>query len=322
MADNSIPTSYDPIVQLLEDAADGAHTHGTAIGLVHNDEAHIRTDLVALVGKPAGPGGVPPAVPGFKSLWNVAQTNKSAKTAALRTAQSNARLYARTCIRSLFPVLGESWNANWNAAGFTGGSLAVPANPMTLLQQMRAYYIANPTRESVVQGINCNAATCEATAQALSDAESASNQSNTDAGTAQANYQNGLKGARARLSGLRGELDQLISDDDDRWYAFGFDKPSDPSTPEVPANLTAVPGAPGSKTLIADWDDARRADSYRLRAVTKADGKEVANEIAQDSQLNLTLASVAAGTMVVLTVSARNAAGESPAGNALEIAVQ
>ena len=321
MADNSIPTSYDPIVQLLEDAADGAHTHGTAIGLVHNDEAHIRTDLVALVGKPAGPGGVPPAVPGFKSLWNVAQTNKSAKTAALRTAQSNARLYARTCIRSLFPVLGESWNANWNAAGFTGGSLAVPANPMTLLQQMRAYYIANPTRESVVQGINCNAATCEATAQALSDAESASNQSNTDAGTAQANYQNGLKGARARLSGLRGELDQLISDDDDRWYAFGFDKPSDPSTPEVPANLTAVPGAPGSKTLIADWDDARRADSYRLRAVTKADGKEVANEIAQDSQLSLTLDKLAPGAVVVLTVTARNSAGESQPGNAVEIPV-
>jgi hypothetical protein len=183
MADNSIPTSYDPIVQLLEDAADGAHTHGAAIGLVHNDEAHIRTDLIALVGKPAGPGGVPPAVPGFKSLWNVAQTNKSTKTAALRTAQSNARLYVRTCIRSLFPVLGESWNADWNAAGFTGGSLAVPANPMTLLQQMRAYYIANPTRESVVQGVNCNAVTCEATAQGLSTAESDSNQSNTDSGT-------------------------------------------------------------------------------------------------------------------------------------------
>jgi len=54
MADNSIPTSYDPIVQLLEDAADGAHTHGAAIGLVHNDEAHIRTDLIALVGNLPG----------------------------------------------------------------------------------------------------------------------------------------------------------------------------------------------------------------------------------------------------------------------------
>jgi hypothetical protein len=321
MADNSSPTSYDPLVQALEDAADGAHTHGAAIGLVHNDEAHIRTDLIALVGKPAGPGGVPPAVPGFKALWNAAQADKSAKTAAFRTVCSNARLFVRTCIRSLFPVLGESWNAQWNAAGFTGGSLAVPTNPLTLLQQMRAYYIANPARESTVQGVACTAAACEATAQAISDAESASNQSNTDSGTAYANYQNGLAAGRARLSGLRNELSQLISDDDDRWYAFGFDKPSDPSTPEVPANLTAVAGAAGTKIVIADWDDARRADSYRFRAVTKTDGKEVANEIVSDSQISLVLAKAAAGAVVVLTVTGRNGAGESPASEPVEFTV-
>jgi hypothetical protein len=55
--------------------------------------------------------------------------------------------------------------------------------------------------------------------------------------------------------------------------------------------------------------------------VTKADGAEVANEIAQDSQFSLTLTSVAAGAVVVLTVSARNSAGESPAGDPVEIAV-
>lgn len=318
MADNSIPTAYDPLVQLLEDAADGAHTHGAAIGLVHNSEAKIRADLIALVGKPAAGGN--PAVPGAKALWNAAQTNKSAKTAALRTAQSNARLYVRTCIRSLFPVLGESWNADWNAAGFTGGSLAVPANPLTLLQQMRAYYVANPGRESVVQGIQCNAATCEATAQGLSDAESASNQSNTDSGMAQANYQNALKAARARLSGLRDELSQLIAEDDDRWYAFGFDKPSDANTPETPANLVATAGAPGSKVVIADWDDARRAESYRFRAVVKADGKEVADEIVADSQTSLAL-NVAVGTVLLLTVTGRNPAGESPASEPVEFIV-
>ena len=44
MADNSSPTSYDPLIQALEDAADGAHTHGATIGLYHCDEAHIRAD--------------------------------------------------------------------------------------------------------------------------------------------------------------------------------------------------------------------------------------------------------------------------------------
>jgi hypothetical protein len=321
MGNNSTPESYDPLIQHLEDAADGAHTHGVGIGLVHNSEANIRTDLFALVGEPAGPGNIPPAVPGFKSVWNVAQTTKSTRTSNLRTACSNARTFVRTCIRSLFPVLGEEWNANWNAAGFTDGSLAVPASPLVLLQQMRAYYYANPTRESVVQGIACSAVACEATLQGIGDAQSASNQSNTDSGIAYKNFQNGIKAGRARLSGLRDELDQLITDDDDRWYAFGFEKPSDPVTPEVPENLTAVAGAPGSKTVIADWDDARRADNYRLRVVNKATTAEVANEIAQDSQFSLTLGAVASGTIVVLFVSARNAAGESPASGGVEIIV-
>ena len=50
---------------------------------------------------------------------------------------------------------------------------------------------------------------------------------------------------------------------------FCCPKPSDPSTPETPANLVATAGAAGSKTVIADWDDARRADSYRFRAINK-----------------------------------------------------
>jgi predicted RNA-binding protein with PUA-like domain len=58
-----------------------------------------------------------------------------------------------------------------------------------------------------------------------------------------------------------------------------------------------------------------------IARVTKADGKEVANEIAQDSQFSLTLAKVAAGAVVVITVTARNSAGESPAGDAVEIMV-
>ena len=45
---------------------------------------------------------------------------------------------------------------------------------------------------------------------------------------------------------------------------------------------------PGSRTLLADWDDARRADNYRLRAKVKATGVQVFNEIVQDSDGILT----------------------------------
>ncbi len=310
MASNEIPKPYEPLIQLMEDAADGANVHGAAINLAQNTEAKIRIDLEALTGKPAGPGGVPPAVPGLKALLNAAKTNKSDKTAALRTVASNGRALAMTAIGSLKPALGTTWNSQWNAAGFVGGSLAVPANPMVQLQQLRAYYIANPAKEVAnINGIACTAVNCETVWQAISTAQSDSNQSNTDAGTAQTNLENGIAAGRRRMTGLREELSQLIEDDDERWYAFGFDKPSDPSTPEVPENVTAAPGAAGSGTLFINFDDARRATGYRVKVTNAAGGAQLASVLVEDSDATIT--GLPAGANVNITVTARNDAGES-----------
>ena len=322
MSDNSTPNSYVPLIEHLEDAADGAKTYGTVLGLAHNTEAFIRTDLEALVGKPAGPGGIPPAVPGLKSLWNTARTGRVIKNSAFNQVCTQARSFARTCIHSLAPVLGETWNTQWGNAGFTGGSLAIPANPLTLLQQFRAYFSANPARETLnIQGVACTAAACDAMEKNLIATETAVNQADTDASTAYSNFQAGLAAGRARLSGLRGELSQLMDDDDDRWYAFGFAKPSDPSTPDVPGTLTVTAGAPGSAVLNPVWPAATRATSYRLTVTLKSDGSEVTNQIVKDCQTALVLDSVTAGTIVDVTVTARNSAGESGPSNAVEIAV-
>lgn len=299
---NQIPRYYDPLVQLLEDAADGAAAHGGAIGLQQNNEAKLRADLQALVGTPA--------TPGLKALWNEAKANKTATTALLRSAQSDGRTLAMTCIGTLKPVLGQQWNSAWNAAGFTDSSLAVPTNPMVKLQQLRAFYLANPAREVPnVNSIACTAAACEASAQQISTAQSNSNQSNTDAGAAQANLQAGIDAARKRLSGLLAELTQLIGDNDDRWYAFGFDKPSDSSAPEVPENIVVTPGAAGSRSLFVDWDDARRAEGYRVKVTNAAGGAQLVMELTQDSELAIN--NLPAGATVNIVVSARNTTGES-----------
>ena len=321
MADNSTPSSYSPLIEHLENAAEGAKIHGQAIGLVHNTEAKIRADLEALIGKPAGSNGVPPAVPGLKALWNAAQAEKINQAAKLRKTCTDARIYVRTCIRSLFPILGESWNPAWNAAGFIGGSLAVPTNPRPLLLQLRAYYANNPGNESTVQLVKCDAATCEAVAQSITDAENACNQQESDYGEAYANYHNGINAGRTRLTGLRTELEQLITDEDERWYVFGFDKPSDPSTPETPAHVNVVAGVSGSKIVIVDWDESRRSQSYRIRAVTKLNGYELANAIVQDNQTVLFVDQAAAGTLIEVTVAGRNATGESPASEPVQIIV-
>ena len=140
-------------------------------------------------------------------------------------------------------------------------------------------------------------------------------------GTSQSAFLNGIAAGRARVTGLRTELEQLIADDDVRWYAFGFQRPCDIPTPKAPTNLAATAGAAGSHTLIVSWDIPRRADNCRVIVTLKSDGSEVTDQIAADDQLTLTLGTVSSGTVVVLAVTARNITGESPASDPVEIAV-
>ena len=305
-----IPKYYDPVVQLLADAADGANQYGTVIGLKQNTQPVILGVYYDLVGKPAGPNNNPPAVPGLMALWNTAKANKSATTAALRSAISNGRALAMTVVGSLKPALGRNWNSAWNAVGFTAGSLAVPDNPARLLLAMRAYYAANPAREvKNVNGTDCTAAACETAADAITAADTASNKSNTDAGTAQTNLQNGITAARNVLSGLQSELAQLLEDDDPRWLAFGFDQPGHTGSPDVPQNLTVTPGAAGSHTLYAHCDDSRRADGYRFSALNAADNSVLATQLTSDPQA--TFDNLAPGANVKVIATAKNSMGES-----------
>ena len=309
MAQNSIPKLYEPVVQLLEDASDGARDHGAAVGLLQNTEAALRTVLVALVGSPEGPGGVPAAVPGARADWNTAKAAKTAATGAFVSTKSNGRALASACVNVLKPRLGNSWTNAWQSAGFTGGSIAIPDNPLTLLQQLRAYFETNPTHEKldVAAGVDVTAAACEAAAQAISTASSASNNSNTVAGEAKRDYEDAMDAARSRLSGLRDELTQLIAPDDDRWYAFGFEKPSNPETPEVPENVTGVPGTGGM--LFVDFDDARRATHYRAKVFNVATSTLFMERITHDSEI--TLQTLPLNTPLRIEISAINPTGES-----------
>ena len=322
MADNSSPRSYGNLIEQLEEAADGAHAYEQIIGLAHNTEVNIRMDLDALIGKPAGPGGVPAAVPGLKSLWNTARASRVTANHNFAEACLAARIYTRVCIHSLAPVLGESWNNRWVTAGFNLGSLSILTNPLVFLQQLRAYYADNPTHETPdLQGVACTATACEASAQTLTDAETACNTAESAASTAYTNFKNGISAGRARLSGLREELTQLIDDDDDRWYSFGFDKPSDPTSPDVPGTLTVTAGTPGTAVLSPAWLPGARATSYRVTAVLKSDGTEVADIIVKECQFTFALNTVAAGTLVDVSITSRNAGGESAPCNVVEIAV-
>jgi len=169
---------------------------------------------------------------------------------------------------------------------------------------------SNPSREvKNVNGIDCTAVACKTSSDAIVAAQKASNQSNTDAGTAQSNLQDGIDAGRTRASGLQSELGQLLDDNDPRWLAFGFDLPGHTSGPDVPQNLTVTPGAAGSQTLYAHCDDARRADGYRFMVTNAADNTELAELLTTDAEA--TFNGLPSGTKVNVTVTARNTTGES-----------
>ncbi len=317
---NQIFKAYGPLVQLVSDNADGAHTYGAIINLKQNTEVEIRADLTALTGTPAGPDGVPAAVPGAKGLWNAAKATKVTATANYNSAQSAGRALASMCINTLKPVLGAQWGSGWNAAGFTSGSLAVPTNPFAVLQQLRTYYENNPAREVAdVNGVACTAVACEAEAKLVSAAESASNQSNSEAITAHTNFQTALTNVSNRASGLLTELTQVLEPNDPRWLAFGFEMPGHPSGPDVPVNVTATAGGPGSRMIFVQWPEARRADGYRVTVSDPVTLVVLAELLTQDAEVSVP--GLTSGDKVSLTVSARNATGESQPSVAISIVV-
>jgi hypothetical protein len=320
MATNETPSKYSKLIPRLEDAYDGAVAHGAAIGLLQNVAATLRAVLDALVGTPAGPGNVPPAVEGTRSKWDNAKPAKTVKNAAAEAAKRDGRKMVRTCQNVLKPVLGDSWNTNWQTAGFIGGSLAVAPNPATQLQGLRQYFVDNPGFEvnNPLSQLVATADACEAQAQLISTTESESNQADANADAAKTAYDNSMAEARMRLTGLRGELQQLLADDSEIWYAFGFNKPSDPETPEVATGLVATAGAAGSRSMSYVWNQARRADSSRVIVFLTATPTTIlANTIVQDR--NYTFTGEAGGLAdVSATVTSRNSnGGESAASTAL-----
>jgi len=309
MATQQIPESYDLLVQLLREATTGTRTLGQAVGLKQNTEEVIRPELEALLGLPPGPGGNPPAEPGLKARWNAAKAYKVDRTAALNQAKENGRALAVACVAVLKLRLGPQWSNAWQSAGFTSGSLAIPENPLAALQQLASYFHAHPTHEvaGVGPNIGATAAACEAAAEAISAAIDASNQSVTAAAGAKNELDAGIRRARKRLMGLRDELAQFLGRDDERWYSFGFDRPSDPEVPEVPAGLVVAPGAPASGTLLMHWQSARRATNYRVALLNSITGVTVVERIVAATEAVFT--GLASGQVLHVVVSARNGRG-------------
>ena len=122
-----------------------------------------------------------------------------------------------------------------------------------------------------------------------------------------------------RVRGLIDELDLLLTALDPRWYAFGLNPPGAPATPEIPDGLVITVGPNGSGTIYLDWDDAPRAERYRVWQ--KADNALNWESVATVDDSDATLSGLAVGFSGKLRVTALNDAGESAAGEAVAVLV-
>ena len=297
MAANPIPDALPQLFALTEDAADGAHGHGAAIGLKQNTEAAIRADLAT--------------ARAAQTAYGNAKTAKDTFNTNLRIADSNGRAFIKAASALFSQTLSEGWTAAWEATGFPNTSTAVPTTQderLTLLASLKSYFTANPTSEVNTPKLILTAAKADALATALSDARSAVNDGSTDAGTKKTARDNAAAALKTRISGLIGELGQLLDANSPVWDAFGLNEPGASSTPDVPESLVVTPAFAGA--LHLHWADARRATRYRIwKQVVGVDANFTT--IATVTDPDATLEHLPTGKTVKIQITAANDAGES-----------
>ena len=301
MTTNQIPRTIPALIQLGRTVLTGAQSIGEDVELEHNSATEIAADVYDLAGNPATP-----LVPGKQAKYGahlmIVKTAYQVKDDAI----ANGRVFCQVAIGLLKPVLGTRWNTAWQAAGFHLPSLKVPRIPTAMLTSFRNYFGSNPTRENAAA--NITAARAELLATAIDQAELSISQALDLRLQLKAARDAAVQQLSTRISDTRSELEQLLDDDDGRWYDFGFRRPADGRMPSPVAELTLTPGS--AAMVVAQWSAATLAVNYRVTwriSGSAAEPTEVG--IFTDRQCAIT--GLPSGTNIVVGVSARNDSGET-----------
>ena len=133
---NPIPRVLSALHTLCDKVAAALHIHETTIGIMHNTESVLRTELA-----------------GSRSANSNLQTAKAARLAAF-TAQDVADTNGTAFIASARDVLktrlGGTYSQAWDEPGFPNQSIAVPrrlAERTELLKNLETYFTNHPTHE-------------------------------------------------------------------------------------------------------------------------------------------------------------------------------
>jgi hypothetical protein len=303
MTTRTIPTSIPALIAFSGRSLSGAQALGVTLNLAQNTAARILADRVDLVGEP----GPTPTIRGKEAEWQLKREALKTAQATRRVTIKAARGFWSNAVDLLKLHLGRTWNPAWEAAGFTGGTLATAkGDPEPMLLRIRGYLRDHPAHENAPLNVTAaqadvHIAAIQAAVQGVDTASAASKQ-------AAAERKSSVKRLIKRLSGLRDELDQLLTPDDARWYEFGFSRPVDPHMPGKVTGLTATPGQPGQ--VLVQHAASARAENYRVSWKPQVSSGEPM-EVGLFADLAVTLSGLPSGTTIVVSVTARNAAGET-----------
>jgi hypothetical protein len=301
---NITPNSVPKLRSSASAALSGAVNVGATINIQHNTAGVVGTDYHRLFGDP---NATQPALRiGKQGEYLEAKSQALAASTAHKAAVQEGREFFAAAVELLRGTLGRRWGSPWSAAGFTFGSLAMPADPCTALLEFHAYFQLHPERESVER--NVNAVRAQALVAQIDAARLNVAAREAAKVTAKQVRDEAFVALRGRLGDLRGELSLVLEDDDARWYEFGFRRPIDGRLPSPVDGLVLRAGAHGE--VIAEWLASTRVLNYRVtRTIVGVDSSPV--EVGLFTDLTAVIRPLPSGATVRVNVSSRNSSGET-----------
>jgi hypothetical protein len=303
---NQIKRSVAGVYLQAQSALPGMVAHGEAIGLVHSKVAGMTLNVADL--------GV------SRDAHDLAKAALKTERTALNGTKKASRAFLKSARGFILPHLEGASNETLSAAGFEGGSLAIPTADAAVLQmvlRVKNHFTANPTHENA--GLNVTAARAGVLAASMAEGigkVSLKKVALLDATTTRDMHATAVHND---VQTLLSELHVLLDPLDNRWEGFGFKRPGILQAPEVPQNLVIAMTGPAAVTL--KWDKAARGRTYRVwKKVVGVDEDFVV--VASITDLDFMLGGLPTGATVQIAVSASNNGGESALSEAVSVIVQ
>lgn len=306
MAANTIPSKLPEMFSFTEQIARGLELLQTQLGIVHNTEAAVRGNLVAL-----------------EAAWHQCNEARAAKlllTQTLNAADADGRTFILSARNVIATFLGNVWSQAWEPTGFPNQSLAVPATiaeRQSLLLSLKQYFVAHPTHQ--VEALNVTSARATELFDLLSEARTAVNAGLTLIGTKMAVRETAERALRKRLSDTIKELSMKLGEFDPRWASFGLTEPGQDSLPGVAEKPTLTNVGPGR--VFSDWPDVPGVTAYIVEVQimgVDADFREVAT--VSDSEY--LIQGLPSGKTIRVRIIAVNAVGRAQPSEYAEIVVE